>query len=198
MGELVRAFFEGDFLTDFDSVYLLDGNSVRQYRATVEKRLTDTLAGSVSVRYGSIDGEVSPRVERLLRHHVEHRATSTPPAPRSRSCPTRTGFAVLVRSLRQNLQTPASSLANDADKLALSVAQDLSIIGLTPFGADWKLLVAFEQAQGHGGRRAARTRRRPRTGCSAASPSRSDRRPRRLRRALTPFGSAASPPRTEC
>jgi hypothetical protein len=28
------------------------------------------------------------------------------------------------------------------------VAQDLSVIGLTPFGADWKLLVGFEQAQG--------------------------------------------------
>ena len=50
--------------------------------------------------------------------------------------------------MRQNLQTPASSLANDADKLALSVAQDLSVIGLTPFGADWKLLVAFEPARG--------------------------------------------------
>ncbi len=39
-------------------------------------------------------------------------------------------------------------LANDSNKLALSVAQDLSVVGLTPFGADWKLLLAFEQAQG--------------------------------------------------
>ncbi len=57
-------------------------------------------------------------------------------------------MAVLVRSLRQKLQTPAAVLANDSDKLAFSVAQDLSIVGLTPFGADWKLLVAFEQAHG--------------------------------------------------
>ena len=147
MGELVRAFFEGDFLTDFDSVYLLDGNSVRQYRATVEKKLTDTLAGSLSVRYGSIDGEVSPEssgyygITSNTGYFYSARAAI-------QVLPTRTGFAVLVRSLRQNLQTPASSLANDADKLALSVAQDLSIIGLTPFGADWKLLVAFEQARG--------------------------------------------------
>ncbi len=147
MGELVRAFFEGDFLTDFDSLYLLDGNSVRQYRATVEKRLTDKLAGSVSVRYGSIDGEVSPEsagyygITANAGHFYSARAAI-------QVLPTRTGFAVLVRSLRQNLQTPAAALANDADKLALSVAQDLSVIGLTPFGADWKLLVAFEQARG--------------------------------------------------
>ena len=28
------------------------------------------------------------------------------------------------------------------------MAQDLSIIGLAPFGADWKLLMAIENAQG--------------------------------------------------
>ncbi len=147
MGELVRAFFEGDFLTDFDSVYLLDGNSVRQYRATVEKRLTDKLAGSISVRYGSIDGDVSPQsavsygITSNGGHFYSARAAI-------QVLPTRTGIAVLVRSLRQDLQTPAAKLANDSDKLALSIAQDLSIIGLTPFGADWKLLVAFEQARG--------------------------------------------------
>ncbi len=147
MGELVRAFFEGDFLTDFDSLYLLDGNSVRQYRATFETRLTDTLSGSVSVRYGSIDGEVAPQssvsygISSNAGHFYSARAAI-------QVLPTRTGIAVLVRSLRQNLQTPAAMLANDSDKLALSVAQDLSIIGLTPFGADWKLLVAFEQAKG--------------------------------------------------
>jgi hypothetical protein len=147
MGELVRAFFEGDFLTDFDSLYLLDGNTVRQYRATVQKRLTDKLAGSLTVRYGSIDGEVSSQsgvyygITGNTGHFYSARAAVE-------VLPTRTGFAVLVRSLRQDLQTPASVLANDSDKLALSVAQDLSIVGLSPFGADWKLLVAFEQAHG--------------------------------------------------
>ena len=32
VSEAVRAFFEGDFLTEFDSVYLFDGNLVRQYQ----------------------------------------------------------------------------------------------------------------------------------------------------------------------
>ena len=138
---------EGDFLTDFDSRYLLDGTTIRQYRATVQKRLTDTLAGSLSVRYGSIDGEVSSPsgvyygITGNAGHFYSARAAVE-------ILPTRTGVAVLVRSLRQNLQTPASVLANDSDKLALSVAQDLSIMGLNPFGADWKLLVAFEQAHG--------------------------------------------------
>ena len=84
MGELVRAFFEGDFLTDFDSVYLLDGNSVRQYKASVQQRLTDKLAGSVTVRYGSIDGDVSSRARRLRDHRNPGR--SGRPARRSRSC----------------------------------------------------------------------------------------------------------------
>jgi Carboxypeptidase regulatory-like domain len=147
MGELVRAFFEGDFLTDFDSVYLLDGNSVRQYRASLERRLSDTLAGSVAVRYGSIDGEVSPQSS-VFYGISGNRGYFYSARAAIEVLPTRTGVAFLVRSLRQDLQTQAAALANDSDKLALSVAQDLSIIGLTPFGADWKLLVAFEQARG--------------------------------------------------
>jgi Carboxypeptidase regulatory-like domain len=147
MGELVRAFFEGDFLTDFDSVYLLDGNSVRQYKATLQHRLTDTLSGSVSVRYGAIDGAVTPQsaaaygIESNSGRYWSARAAVE-------VLPTRTGIAVIVRGIRQQLDTPAAALANDSDKLALSVAQDLSVIGLTPFGADWKLLLALEQAHG--------------------------------------------------
>jgi len=147
MGELVRAFFEGDFLTDFDSVYLLEGNSVRQYKASVEQRLTDTLSGSIDVRFGSIDGTVSPQsaagygiVSNTGRYWSARAAIQV--------LPTRTGIALLVRGIRQDLTTTASVVPNNSDKLALSVAQDLSVIGLTPFGADWKLLLALEQAQG--------------------------------------------------
>jgi Carboxypeptidase regulatory-like domain len=147
MGELVRAFFEGDFLTDFDSVYLLDGNSVRQYKATLQHRLTDTLSGNLSVRYGSIDGDVTEQsaaaygIERNAGRFWSARAAVE-------VLPTKTGIAIVVRGIRQDLKTPAATLANDSDKLALSVAQDLSVIGLTPFGADWKLLLALEQAHG--------------------------------------------------
>lgn len=147
MGELVRAFFAGDFLTDFDSVYLLDGNSVRQYTASVQQRLTNRLSGSLSVRYGSIDGAVSAQsaasygISGNRGHFWSARASVE-------ILPTQTGFAVLVRGIRQDLETPAALLANDSDKFALSIAQDLSVVGLTPFGADWKLLLAFEQAHG--------------------------------------------------
>jgi hypothetical protein len=147
MGELVRAFFEGDFLTDFDSVYLLDGNSVRQYRASVQRRLSDKVAGSVTVRYGSIDGNVSEQsragygISSNQGHFWSARAAVE-------LLPTRTGIAILVRGIRQDLATPATVLANNADKLAVSVAQDLSVVGLTPFGAAWKLLVALETARG--------------------------------------------------
>ena len=64
--------------------------------------------------------------------------------------PTHTGIAVLVRGRSSRTsRRPAAKLANDSDKLALSVSQDLSVIGLTPFGAGWKLLVAVENAQGN-------------------------------------------------
>jgi hypothetical protein len=147
MGEIVRAFFEGDFLTDFDSVYLLDGNTVRQYRAAIQQRLSDTLASSISVRYGLIDGSVTP--EGTAAYGIAGNAGRFWSARASiEVLPTHTGVAVLVHGIRQNLQTPAAILANDADKLALSVAQDLSVVGLTPLGADWKLLMAFETARG--------------------------------------------------
>ncbi|HEX4439159.1 MAG TPA: carboxypeptidase-like regulatory domain-containing protein [Thermoanaerobaculia bacterium] len=146
MGELVRAFFEGDFLTDFDSVYLLEGNSVRQYQGTIEQRLSDTLSGSVAVRFGSIDGSVAP--QSAAGYGIMNNAGQFWSARASiQVLPTHTGIALLVRGIRQNLTTTASVIANDSDKLGLSVAQDLSVIGLTPFGADWKLLVALEQAQ---------------------------------------------------
>src|SRR5207253_3157672 len=53
----------------------------------------------------------------------------------------------LVRAVRQALRSPAASHTNDSDKLAISIAQDLSVVGLTPFGSDWKLLLALESAR---------------------------------------------------
>ena len=148
MGEMVRAFFEGDFLTDFDSVYLLDGNSVRQYKGSVERRLSDTLSGSLAARYGSIDGEVSSR-SAANYGFAENRGHFWSARASVELLPTRTGIAILIHGIRQDLKTPATTLSNDADKLALSLAQDLSVVGVTPFGADWKLLLAFEAARGN-------------------------------------------------
>src|SRR6266496_1199922 len=51
VNEAVRAFFEGDFLTDFDSIYLFDGNTIRQYKLAGSHKLSDKLSGSVAVRY---------------------------------------------------------------------------------------------------------------------------------------------------
>ena len=149
MGELVRAFFEGDFLTDFDSVYLLDGNDVRQYKAAIQQRLSNTLSGNVTVRYGSIDGDVNAASQ--TGYGIEsNKGRFWSARAAVEVLPTKTGIAILVRGIRQDLRTPVATLANDSDKLALSVAQDLSIIGLAPFGADWKLLVAIENARGTG------------------------------------------------
>jgi Carboxypeptidase regulatory-like domain len=147
MGEIVRAFFEGDFLTDFDSVYLFDGNSVRQYKATLQQRLSNTLSGSIAVRYGSIDGTIADPSQASFGIN-DNRGHFWSARASIEVLPTHTGIALLVRGIRQELQTPATRLANDSDKLALSVSQDLSIIGLTPFGAAWKLLVAVENAHG--------------------------------------------------
>ncbi len=148
MGELVRAFFGGDFLTDFDSVYLLDGNTVRQCRASVQQRLSNTLSGSVAVRYGAIDGDIS--AQSLAAYGItENRGTFWSARASVEILPTHTGIAIVVRSIRQDLKTPAAGISNNSDKLALSVAQDLSVVGLSPFGAAWKLLLAFENARGN-------------------------------------------------
>jgi len=147
MGELVRAFFQGDFLTDFDSVYLLDGNSVRQYKGSVTQRLSNTLSANVTMRYGSIDGNVSGQSS--TNYGISSNQGRFWSARASvEVLPTRTGIALLFRNIHQDIQTPAALLSNDSEKLALSVSQDLSIIGLTPFGAGWKLLVAVENAHG--------------------------------------------------
>jgi hypothetical protein len=146
MDEVVRAFFQGDLLTDFDSVYFFDGNSVRQVQASVRHRLSDKLAGSVAVRYGDIRGPIAPDsvtsfgITGSDGHYWSARAAVE-------VLPTKTGVAILVRGVRQSLESGAVSHTNDSDKLAVSIAQDLSIVGLTPFGSDWKLLLALESAR---------------------------------------------------
>ena len=146
INEVVRAFFEGDLLTDFDSVYFFDGNSVRQIQATARHRLSDTLAGSVAVRYGDVRGEVnSDSATSFGITESDGRYWSARAAVEI--LPTRTGVAILVRGVRQSLESSAASHTNDSDKLAISIAQDLSVIGLTPFGSDWKLLLALESAR---------------------------------------------------
>lgn len=146
--EVVRAFFEGDLLTDFDSVYLFDGNSVRQIQASARHRLSDKLAGSVAVRYGDIRGGVAPATSFGITDSAGHYWSARAAVE---VLPTRTGVAILVRGVRQSLQTTGESHTNDSDKLAVSVAQDLSVIGLTPFGSDWKLLLALESARSTAG-----------------------------------------------
>lgn len=149
ISEVVRAFFEGDFLNNLDSVYLLDGNTVRQYQATGRHRLSQTLAGTVSARYGQIDGAVASGttaaygVSDSRGHFWSARAGVE-------VLPTRTGFAVLLHGVRQSLTTPSSVIANDSDKVALSVSQDLSVLGLTPFGSACKLLLAVESSRARG------------------------------------------------
>ena len=146
MDEVVRAFFGGDLLTDFDSVYFFDGNTVRQMQASARHRLSDTLAGSVSVRYGDIRGAVSSDAASSFGVTGSEGSFWSARAA-VEVLPTRTGVAILVRGVRQSLESPSASHTNDSDKLAVSIAQDLSIIGVTPFGSDWKLLLALESAR---------------------------------------------------
>jgi hypothetical protein len=143
IGEVVRAFFEGDFLTNLDSVYLLDGNTVRQYQATGRHRLSKAVAGTVSARYGQIDGAVAPGTAATYGV-TDSRGHFWSARAGVEVLPTRTGIAVLLHGVRQSLTTPAAVVANDSDKIALSLSQDLSVLGLTPFGSVCKLLLAVE------------------------------------------------------
>jgi hypothetical protein len=143
IGEMVRLFFEGDFLSNLDSVYLLDGNTVRQYQATGRHRLSQSLAATASARYGQVGGAVAPGSAAAFgisdsRGHFWSATAGI------EILPTQTGVAVLLHGVRQSLSTPSTVIANDSDKIALSLAQDLSVLGLTPFGSACKLLLAVE------------------------------------------------------
>jgi hypothetical protein len=146
MTEAVRSFFEGDFLTDFDSVYLFDGNMVRQYEGSFQHRLSDTLTGTLSARYGTIDGDIAaPSVVAFGINGNTGRFWTARAGVEL--VPTHTGFALLFRGGRQTLMTPSGVHLNESDKIAISIAQDLSVIGLTPFGSVCKLLMAVESAR---------------------------------------------------
>jgi len=143
VSEVVRAFFEGDFLNNLDSVYLLDGNQVRQYQASARHRLSQTLAATVSARYGEISGAVAPGT--AATYGVTDSSGRFWSARAGvEVLPTHTGVAVFVHGVRQSLTTAATVIPNDSDKIALSLAQDLSVLGVTPFGSVCKLLLAVE------------------------------------------------------
>jgi hypothetical protein len=149
VNEAMRAFFEGDFLTDFDSVYLFEGNTVRQYKVTAAHRLSDTLSGNVALRYGRIDG--SPAPESAKGYGIsENQGRFWSARAAVEILPTRTGVAVLVRGVSQSLATAAALRSNDSGKIAISLAQDLSVVGVNPFGSVCKLLVALESARSAG------------------------------------------------
>ena len=146
LDEVVRVFFDGDMLTDFDSVYLMSGNTVRRLDASVQHRLTQTLAGTASVRYGVIDGAVSP--ESASAYGIlDSRGRFWTARAGVEVLPSKTGIAVVLHGVRQRLATPASTLRNASDRVAISLAQDLSVIGLTPFGSICRLLVALESSR---------------------------------------------------
>jgi hypothetical protein len=146
ISEAVRAFFESDFLTDFDSVYLFDGNLLRQYTGTLTHRLTDTVSGTVAVRYATIEGELAPDSAAAFSI-TGNRGRFWTARAGIELIPTRTGVAIVFRGARQQLQTNSGVHLNESDKIAISIAQDLSVIGLTPFGSDCKLLMAIESAR---------------------------------------------------
>src|SRR5258706_965403 len=149
VNEAVRAFFEGDFLTDFDSVYLFEGNTVRQYKVTASHRLSDTLSGNVALRYGRING--SPAPESAKGYGIsENQGRFWSARAAVEILPTRTGVAVLVRGVSQSLATAAALRSNDSGKIAISLAQDLSVVGVNPFGSVCKLLVALESPRSAG------------------------------------------------
>ncbi|HEV8117078.1 MAG TPA: carboxypeptidase-like regulatory domain-containing protein [Thermoanaerobaculia bacterium] len=146
VSEAVRAFFEGDFLTDFDSLYLFEGNTVRQYKLSASRRLSQTISGSVAVRYGSIAGEPSP--ESALSYGIVDNSGKYWSARAAVDfVPSGTGIAVLVRNVQQVLNTSSSPHSNDSRKFAVSLAQDLSVMGVNPFGSVCKLLLAVERAR---------------------------------------------------
>jgi hypothetical protein len=149
VNEAVRAFFEGDFLTDFDSVYLFDGNTVRQYKLTATHRLSDTLSGNVALRYGRIGGDPAP--ESAKGYGIsDNKGLFWSARAAVEILPTRTGVAVLVRGVSQSLATAAALRSNDSSKIAISLAQDLSVVGVNPFGSVCKLLIALESARSPG------------------------------------------------
>ena len=146
VSEAVRAFFEGDFLTDFDSLYLFEGNTVRQYKVAASRRLSEKVTGTVSLRYGSIAGEPSPE-SALSYGIVDNSGKYWSGRASLEFVPTGTGIAVLVRDVRQVLNTSSSPHSNDSRKFAVSLAQDLSVVGVNPFGSVCKLLMAVERAR---------------------------------------------------
>jgi hypothetical protein len=146
LDEAVRAFFDGDMLTEFDSVYLMGGNTVRRVDGAAQHRLTNALAGTITAGYGTIDGSVRPD-ETAAYGILDNRGRFWTAQAGVEVLPTKTGVAVVVHGVRQQLATLSSSLRNDSDKLALTLAQDLSVVGFTPFGMVCRLIVALESTR---------------------------------------------------
>jgi hypothetical protein len=104
------------------------------------------VSGTVAVRYATIDGDLAPDSAAAFSV-IGNRGRFWTARAGVELIPTKTGIALLFRGARQELRTNSGVHLNESDKVAISIAQDLSVIGLTPFGSDCKLLMALESAR---------------------------------------------------
>ncbi len=141
--EAVRIFFNGDLLLDLGSLYLFEGNRLDRLSGSASGRLFDFVDAALTAERGRVSGAVSAESSRsfaVLNDGGDYYGGEASVTLR----PTRTGVSCGVRRVRQVLMTDSSRLENYSDMLRVSLGQDLTVLGFDPFGAAWKLVLAYE------------------------------------------------------
>lgn len=141
--EPVRIFFNGDLLLDLGSLYLFDGNRLERLSGSASGRLFDVVDASFTAERGRVSGRVSAdnsRAFAVLQNGGDYYGGEASVTVR----PTKTGISCGLRRIRQLLVTDTAHLENYSDMLRVSLGQDLTVLGFDPFGAAWKLVVAYE------------------------------------------------------
>jgi hypothetical protein len=143
IAEPMRVYFDGDLMLDFGSVYLFDGNRLQRLSAEASARLFDLIDAAIRAEGGRIGGSVSPDASEAFDvfsasgHYYEGEASVT-------IRPTHTDVSCALRRIRQLLQSESGAASNFSDRVRVSVGQDLTVLGIDPFGTAWRLIVAYE------------------------------------------------------
>jgi hypothetical protein len=141
--EAVRIFFNGDLLLDLGSLYLFEGNRLDRLSGSASGKLFDLVDAALTAERGRVRGNVSSdsaRAFAVVDDGGDYYGGEASVTLR----PTRTGVTCGLRRIRQLLLTDSSRLENYSDMLRVSLGQDLTVLGFDPFGAAWKLVLAYE------------------------------------------------------
>lgn len=147
VGETLRLYFSDDFFDRFESLYLVPGDEIPEFRMSLSRQVAPSVLATVASSLASGGGGIFLSRERMpYENSVQYLVTSLDTRFRGTS----TGVFLAFHHLSQELEPvgpaldplTAVSSQNDLERLQLLLTQDLNV--LLNLAADWAVQLNME------------------------------------------------------